>query len=1218
MMTLQSSEALYQFVHRLRRRWMWGYLLQRAAYCGVAVLGGVILAGIIAARAPVAPETIVALRVGTIALLLVAVYVGILRPLRRPPDLVTFARFIEEREPRLEDRLVTAVEVLSRMGEVGSSREHGPDAMGVRAHPEQFSSVLIHRLIADTHAQCSAVNADSVLPAHVLRRRALRAGTPLVLFALLAIFGPESWRAGWQRLYWPWTIAAPPTFAIHVEPGSVRIPRGLDQIVTATLQNFDADSARLIFRWEGESEWQEQPMEVADRGRAPRTFRFLFSNIQRTLEYFVEARAVRWGSHARGVPRSPTFRIEVVDWPRVNRLELLYIYPAYTGEAPRRVEDGGDITAVRGTRVMVTAYLGPSEGASGDGRVHDVRIVFDDGTSLRMTPNDSGGTSPVGFTAQIVVTRAARYHIRVQPLVGESYIASREYTITVLEDTPPTVVVEKPGRDLSVTALQEVFTEARVEDDYGVALAELRYSVNGGPEQSIPLYRASGRPARTITGSHTFFLEELNLEPGDVISYYVRARDNNAVTGPSETVSDIYFLEVRPFDRRFRQAQQAPEGQGAGERPSAFAERQKEIIAATWRVLREKERTSAEEFRANLNTLELAQTTLREDVQVVVDRIRRRVGDRWEGMEDFKKLVESLSAALREMEGALEELRAHRLKEALPFEQRAYQQLLRADSIFREIQVALASRADGGGNARAQDLADLFELELDKMKNQYETIRRDRGQARDRHLEELERKLRELAERQQRLLEQNLRREASRSGEEGSDTVEDVRELARQLDRLTRERPRADLEQVRRQLERAAREMQRARSATTESEAAAHRWQALEYLREAQRQLQSARRSQLGEEIARVRDRARQARQNQERIAREVERLAGETGRPSSPAEWDALRERKSALAEEVAQLRQQIEETARRARQENQAAAARSLSTAADTIRRYRLPESIEQGNRALDSQRAAERERAIQRALDEVVRHLDEAARNAGARPSEDRVAEARERARRLAESLASLRDRLSAQRARREGSRSESRSSPESPQASRMTEARGAMSEPSRERSAEGRTSDVRTNPLGSRGPARDSTADASAFGQPRPRAGRDWGPHAIQRSREVPRLEEALRQLRRELDERVREAELLWRNLPRDLADDAYRILAELRRLDEARLFDDPEEIERLKRHVLDPLHRLEWELSRRLPENMGADRLRRTEEAAVPPEYQRLVEAYYRRLARSPK
>ncbi len=1170
MMTLHSSEALHQFVHRLRRRWMWGHLLQRAAYGAFAVLGWMILAGIVAARVPMAPEMIMALRGGTVVLLLVVVYVSILRPLRRPPDVVTFARFIEEREPRLEDRLVTAVEVLSQSGR----------GTGSPPHPARLSPILIHRLIADTLAHCSAVSEESVLPTRVLRLRALLAGAPLVLFAMLMIFGPEIWRAGWQRLYWPWTIAVPPEFAIHVQPGNVRIPRGLDQVVTAALRNFEADSVRLVFREEGESEWQERAMEATDR----RTFRFLFSNIQRTIEYRAEARAVR----------SPTFRIEVVEWPRVSRLELLYIYPAYTGEASRRVAEGGDITAIRGTRVTVTAYLNSSEGTPVDGRVRDVRMVFEDGTSLRMTPSGSGGTSSAGFTAQIVVTRAARYHIRVQPLVGESYVASREYAITALEDVPPTVVIEKPGRDLSVTALQEVFTEARVEDDYGVALAELRYSVNGGPEQSVPLYRASGAPTRAITGSHTFFLEELNLEPGDVISYYVRARDNNTVTGPGETVSDIYFLEVRPFDRRFRQAQQAPEGQGAGERQSAFAERQKEIIAATWRVLREKDRASAEEVRANLNTLELAQTKLREDVQTVVDRIRRRLGGGVERMEDFKKLVESLSAALREMERAIEELRARRPKEALPFEQRAYQQLLRADSVFREIQVALASRADGGGSARAQDLADLFELELDKMKNQYETIRRDRGQTRDRKMEELERKLRELAERQQRFLEQSLRREASRFGEEGR-AVEEVRELARQLERLTRERPRADLDRVRQQLERAAREMHRARSATTEGEAAAHRWQALEHLQEAQRQLQSARRSQLGEEIARLRDRARQARQHQERIAREVERLAGETGRSSSPSERDSLRERKSMLAEEVARLGQQIEDAARRARQENQAPAARSLSAAAETIRRRRLPENIEQGNRWLDSgwlEYAAERERAIQGALDEVVRHLDEAARNAGARPSDDRVAEARERARRLAENLESLRDRLSAQRARGADSRSGSRSSAP------------AVSEPSRERSAGGRTSDVRTNPLGSRGPARDSTADASAFGQPRPRGDRDLG--------------EALRQLRRELDERVREAELLGRSLSRDLADDARRIIAELRRLNEARLFDDPEEIERLKRQVLDPLRRLEWELSRRLQENTGADRLRLAEETAVPPEYRRLVEAYYRRLARSPK
>ncbi|GBC78097.1 hypothetical protein HRbin08_01583 [bacterium HR08] len=1201
-MMMRSSEELLHLVHRLRRRWMWGHLLERVAFGAFAVLGWVVLAGIVTARAPMAPVAMMILRVGTIIVLLGAAYVCVFRPLRRRPDEVTFARFIEEREPRLEDRLVTAVEILVSTPRGGPRGPSGERAGG-------FSPVLVQRLIADALAQCSTVSQESVLPTRVWRLRAILAVAPVVLFGALALFGPGALRRGWQQLYWPWAIAAPPGFAIRVHPGDTRIPRGLDQVVTATLHNFEAESARLVFRPRGESNWQERVMRRVE----PRTFRFLFSDLQQTVEYYVEARAVR----------SPTFRIEVVDWPRVSRLEVIYTYPAYTGQAPRKVDDGGEITAVKGTRVTVIAHL--------NGRVREARLVFDDGTSVAMAPDTGSPRDPeiawgargeMRFTAPIVIKRDARYHVRVRPFVGEEYAASREYTITALEDAPPTIVIEKPGRDLQVTAIQEVFTEARVEDDYGVALVELRYSVNGGPEQTILLHRAgtprgpraSGAPVRAITGSYTFFLEELNLEPGDVISYYVKARDTNTVTGPGEAASDIYFLEVRPFDRRFRQAQQMPTGQGAEERERAFAERQKEIIAATWRVLRERGRLSGEEFQANVNTLELAQTKLREDVQAVVDRMRRRLGENLEGMGDFEKLFEALSGAVREMERAADELRARRLREALPFEQRAYQHVLRADAVFREVQVALARRADGGGSARAQDLADLFELELDKMKNQYETIQRDRGRARDRQLEEVERRLRELAERQQRLLEQGLRHGAARSGEDGR-LAEDVRELARRLERLTRERPLSELGQVRQQLERAARELQRARSASTEGEAAAHRQQALEHLRAARRQLQVAHRAQLGEEVAWLRERAREAYEQQERIAREVERLARGAERAT-----DVLRERKSALAEEVTRLGEHIEDAARRARQENNARAAGSLSAAAEAIRRQRLPQRIEQGNRWLENQwldYAAEQERAIGRALGEVVRHLDEAARGVRSRQAGDRVTEALDRARRLAEHLESLRDRLS----RGEGARARGEESSSGPRvfsplseraggspgrADRSGERARAAAEPSREISGEQRAGEARRNPLGGRGPARDSVADATAFGRLRPRSERDLG--------------EALRQLRRELDERVREAEALRRSLGslRDLVDDASRLVAELRRLDAERLFNDPEEIERLKRQVLDPLRRLEWELHRRQPEQLGADRLRLGEEAAVPPEYRRLVEEYYRRLARRPK
>ena len=48
------------------------------------------------------------------------------------------------------------------------------------------------------------------------------------------------------------------------------------------------------------------------------------------------------------------FTLDVVDLPYVQRLELEYHFPAYTGLEPRNVEDGGDIAVLTGTEVRVT------------------------------------------------------------------------------------------------------------------------------------------------------------------------------------------------------------------------------------------------------------------------------------------------------------------------------------------------------------------------------------------------------------------------------------------------------------------------------------------------------------------------------------------------------------------------------------------------------------------------------------------------------------------------------------------------------------------------------------------------------------------------------------------------------------------------------------------------------------------------------------------------
>ena len=79
----------------------------------------------------------------------------------------------------------------------------------------------------------------------------------------------------------------------------------------------------------------------------------------------------------------------------------------------------------------------------------------------------------------------------------------------------------------------------------------LMFSVNGEDEQAVPLMKASEEVQAEVSGEHLFYLEDYGLQPGDVISYYVEAEDH--YTEPRSEASDMYFIEVIPFDQKFSQ-----------------------------------------------------------------------------------------------------------------------------------------------------------------------------------------------------------------------------------------------------------------------------------------------------------------------------------------------------------------------------------------------------------------------------------------------------------------------------------------------------------------------------------------------------------------------------------------------------------------------------------------------------------------------------------------
>ena len=143
------------------------------------------------------------------------------------------------------------------------------------------------------------------------------------------------------------------------------------------------------------------------------------------------------------------------------------------------------------------------------------------------------------------------------------------------------------------------------------------------------------------------------------------------------------------------------------------------------------------------------QKRLREQVNELLTNFAGRVGNQ---AERFKKITDFLKQSVPEMQTAEGKLQAASPDTALPPEHRALEFLQKAEEEYETQVSAASSRAAAGGGGQqkmADELANLFELEVDKMANQYETPQRASQQQADQKIDELAEKLKELARRQE-------------------------------------------------------------------------------------------------------------------------------------------------------------------------------------------------------------------------------------------------------------------------------------------------------------------------------------------------------------------------------------------------------------------------------------------------------------------------------------
>ncbi|MGE3705659.1 MAG: DUF4175 family protein [Vicinamibacterales bacterium] len=1195
-------QELIDVIHRVRNRWR-----MRLALRGVVVVvAGTLLALLLSASSLEAlrfsPGAITSFRLAAFIVFAGLTWIGLVRPLMRRVTDSQVAMYLEESDPTLQTALLSAVE---------SSGAAGTD-------PNGPSPRLIERIVEQAIDKCRALEDGNLVERKNLRRQLVTLGTVAAAAAIIISLGPAFLRQGLSALLIISRSAeAASPYKIEVTPGNTKIPRGTDQPIAAKLQGFQFGEAALMMRSPG-GEYQRVGLNAASE---PGTFEGVLFHVDKQTEYYVESNGVT----------SPVYTMDVVDLPTVDHLVLEYRFPEYTDLAPRTIDPGGDIAALQGTEVAVRVT--PTMATPGG------RILLNENESVALTRQPDGT-----LAGTFKVTAQGFYRIELEGPQAEKVNASPKYTIDVLTDLPPSVAFAKPGRDTSATPVEEVLAEVRADDDYGVKSMQMFYSVNGGPEKTIRLFGGS-RTLPEVTATHTIYLEELGLKAGDFVSYYAKASDNDGVAGAKTTTSDIYFVEIRPFRRDYKPATSGAAGMagggGGGQEVGQLSRQQREIVSATFNIVRDRAKMSAEKFRENAVFLTLAQARLREQVQELSEKMNSRLD-----VVDpaFKTIAEALPKAAEEMKLAEAELKGLRAKDALSPEQKALKLLQDAEQNY-EMQVAASQNGGGGGGGSSQmaeDLADLFELEMDKLANQYEMQQRAEQQSEDRKVDELVEKLKELARRQQQEAERQRRLAASgqqNSNGGGSELqrqlAKEVEEAARQLQQLSRDQQqqRQGLNDALRQLQDAANAMKQA--AANGQDGGAQAQAALERLREAQRRLQNNQggrgQRDVEQAIKQADELAREARE----VEKEVQGLEGQSP-TTRPGKVQQLGQRKDSMDQRVADLQDQLEKLANGARGENRDAA-RKLDEAAGSITDKRIREMIRYSKNAMQgnpSEYARGVESQIGANLEGLKKKIEDAAAAFGDGEKRDAMDRAMDKARDLVRGMESLDQRMR-DRARQaqqgqgkdgEQARNGQQQGQEGQQGKQGQEGQQGQQGQEGQQGQQGQQGQGQgqgqgQNAQGQQGgqPGGEGQQAATQPGYATGQAGsRDGGGYGYGDARywNGRYSPDDWRQYRNELRQWEGEAQALRRELMEAGMDarELDQVLRDMRQLASEQNFVTGQNLQSLQAAALDKLKRFEFNLRRKSEEKNG-DKLALSGSDEVPAGFRTAIEEYYRSLAR---
>jgi hypothetical protein len=490
-----------------------------------------------------APSTFAAL----IAAALVLALVVRSRLGRWQPDFREVARKIEHEHPELHALLLTAV-------------EQQPDPKSGQLN------FLQERVIREALEECKKHEWIQTVSSRQLAWARAGHFTALLLLALM-LFGLRTVPSLPDR---PGSKSA--SRKVTVTPGDTKIERGSGLVVLARFTGPLPPEATLAI---GSGTNILRRIPLAKTLNDP-VFGGSIPEVNSNLVYRVEF----------GDEQTQEFKVTVFEHPRMERADAKIKFPEYSGLPDKKIEDTRRISAVEGSNLELDIKLNKP--------VTNAFLVAKDATRVPLKVDPA---QPKALLEGLALENSKTYELQLVDSEGRTNKVPAQFVIEVLKNRGPELKVAAPRGDQRVTPLQEIGFQGEVWDDFGVKSYGIVYGIPGNEAKSIKLGEStSAGEKRNFT--YVLPLEKESVTSDQLVSWYFWAEDVGPDGKTRRSATDMYFAEVRPFEEIFREGQAPSGGGAAGEKEqqqqsAKLAQSQKDIISATWKVLRLEAGTAA-------------------------------------------------------------------------------------------------------------------------------------------------------------------------------------------------------------------------------------------------------------------------------------------------------------------------------------------------------------------------------------------------------------------------------------------------------------------------------------------------------------------------------------------------------------------------------------------------------------------------------------------------